>query len=60
MLMNIADGLQIDMALLVSFNEVEKQMWWQPLSMKINADELSESSEVDEEEGDHNGDNGNK
>lgn len=32
MLLDIADGLQIDMSLLVSFNEVEKSMWWQPLS----------------------------
>lgn len=51
MLLDIADGLQIDMALLVSFNEVEKSMWWQPLSMKISANE---------EEGDHDGGNGNK
>ena len=34
MLLDIADGLRIDMSLLVSFNEVEKQMWWQPLSVK--------------------------
>ncbi|MBQ1914495.1 MAG: helix-turn-helix transcriptional regulator [Selenomonadaceae bacterium] len=32
MLLDIADGLQIDMSLLVSFNEVEKSMWWQSLS----------------------------
>ena len=32
MLLDIADGLQIDMSLLVSFNEFEKQMWWHPLS----------------------------
>ena len=34
MLLDIADGLQIDMSLLVSFNETEKQMWWHPLSEK--------------------------
>ena len=60
MLMNIADGLQIDMALLVSFNEVEKQMWWQPLSVKLSAEELSENPDTDEEEGGHHGDDGGK
>lgn len=41
MLMNIADGLQIDMALLVTFNDVEKSMWWQPLSRNtIENDEV--------------------
>ena len=39
MLLDIADGLQIDMSLLVSFNEVEKSMWWQPLSGKTTNDE---------------------
>ena len=32
MLMDIADGLQIDLTLLVTFNELEKQMWWHKLS----------------------------
>lgn len=31
LLLNIADGLQIDMAMLVTFNEQEKQMWWNEL-----------------------------
>lgn len=28
LLIDIADSLQIDMALLVTFNDAEKQMWW--------------------------------
>ena len=31
LLLDIADGLQIDMAMLVTFNEQEKQMWWNKL-----------------------------
>ena len=40
-LFDIADGLQIDMSLLVSFNEVEKQMWWRTLPSEL--DEVTES-----------------
>ena len=29
LLFDIADGLRIDTALLMTFNETEKQMWWQ-------------------------------
>lgn len=32
LLLDIADGLQIDMAMLVTFNEQEKQMWWDELN----------------------------
>ena len=32
LLMDIADGLQIDLTLLVTFSELEKNMWWKPLS----------------------------
>jgi len=32
LLLDIADGLQIDMAMLVTFNEQEKQMWWNELN----------------------------
>lgn len=31
LLLDIADGIQIDMAMLVTFNEQEKQMWWNEL-----------------------------
>ena len=31
LLLHIADGLQIDMAMWVTFNEEEKQMWWNEL-----------------------------
>ena len=31
LLLDIADGLQIDMAMLVTFNEQEKKMWWNEL-----------------------------
>jgi len=48
MLLDIADGLQIDMALLVSFNEVEKSMWWQPLSVRDSEDKHFNHLESDE------------
>ena len=32
LLFDIAEGLRIDMALLMTFNETEKQMWWQELT----------------------------
>ena len=48
MLLDIADGLQIDMALLVSFNEVEKSMWWQPLSVRDSEDMHFNNLESDE------------
>ncbi len=44
-LFDIADGLQIDMSLLVSFNEVEKQMWWRTLPNEL--DEVTESEKDD-------------
>ena len=56
MLLDIADGLQIDMSLLVSFNEVEKQMWWHPLSVKACENKLCGSSEPHEKEGEGYGD----
>ena len=31
LLMDIADGLQIDLTLLVTFSELEKNMWWKPI-----------------------------
>lgn len=31
LLLDIADGLQIDIAMLVTFNEQEKKMWWNEL-----------------------------
>lgn len=44
-LFDIADGLQIDMSLLVSFNEVEKQMWWRTLPSEL--DDVTESENDD-------------
>lgn len=32
LLIDIADCLQIDIALLVTFNEAERQMWWHSLT----------------------------
>jgi len=31
LLMDIADGLQIDLTLLVTFSDLEKNMWWKPI-----------------------------
>ena len=44
-LFDTADGLQIDMSLLVSFNEVEKQMWWRTLPNET--DEVTETEKDD-------------
>ena len=32
LLFDIADGLQIDITVLVTFSDMEKSMWWKPLS----------------------------
>ena len=32
LLFDIADGLQIDVTMLVTFSDLEKNMWWKPLS----------------------------
>lgn len=32
MLMSIADGLQVEPSLFLTFSELEKNMWWEPLS----------------------------
>ena len=32
LLFDIADGLQIDITMLVTFSDMEKSMWWKPLS----------------------------
>ncbi len=32
LLIDIADSLQIDIALLVTFNDAERQMWWHSLT----------------------------
>jgi len=44
-LSDIAQALQIDVALLVTFNEMEKQMWWNPLPSEVNDDEDDESED---------------
>lgn len=49
-LFDIADGLQIDMALLVSFNDVEKQMWWRTLPTELDDSPEVEVSPEDEED----------
>lgn len=43
MLISIADGLQIEPALLLTFTELEKQLWWEDLSV-CDEDTLSEES----------------
>lgn len=44
-LSDIVQALQIDIALLVTFNETEKQMWWEPLPSEVNDDEDDESED---------------
>ncbi len=49
LLFNIAEGLRIDTALLMTFNETEKQMWWQEIPSESD-DEIMEEDEQNEEE----------
>jgi len=44
-LSDIAQALQIDITLLVTFNETEKQMWWEPFPSEVNDDEDDESED---------------
>lgn len=44
LLFNIAEGLRIDTALLMTFNETEKQMWWQEIPEEPD-DEFLEDEE---------------
>ncbi|MBO6178298.1 MAG: helix-turn-helix transcriptional regulator [Selenomonadaceae bacterium] len=46
LLFDIAEGLRIDTALLMTFNETEKQMWWQEFPTH---DETTEYDEDDED-----------
>lgn len=47
MLLKIAEKLQIDPALFLSFNDLEKQLWWEPL-LEDN-DELDNNDEKNDE-----------
>lgn len=38
-LSDIADALKIDITLLVTFNEMERRMWWEPLPSELKDDE---------------------
>ena len=49
LLFDIADGLRIDTALLMTFNETEKQMWWQEFPSESD-NEIMEDDEQNEEE----------
>ena len=44
-LSDIAEALQIDITLLVTFNEMEKQMWWNPLPSELKDEEEDESED---------------
>lgn len=44
-LSDIAEALQIDLTLLVTFNEMEKQMWWNSLQSELKDDEDDESED---------------
>ena len=50
LLFDIAEGLRIDTALLMTFNETEKQMWWQ----EFPASDDKYEPEDDEEEIEYN------
>lgn len=46
LLFDIAEGLRIDTALLMTFNEIEKQMWWQEFPANNDKDDI----DVDDED----------
>ena len=45
LLFDIAEGLRIDTALLMTFNETEKQMWWQEFPANSDTDDIEEDDE---------------
>ena len=47
-LLKIAEKLQIDPSLFLTFNELEKKLWWEPLVSDEN-DDLYEEEEKNEE-----------
>ena len=47
-LLKIAEKLQIDPSLFLSFNDLEKKLWWEPLVSEEN-DDLYEEEEKNEE-----------
>lgn len=49
LLFDIAEGLRIDTALLMTFNETEKKMWWQEIPSEPD-DEIMEDDEQNEKE----------
>ena len=50
LLFNIAEGLRIDTALLMTFNETEKQMWWQEMPSEPDNDEPNEEDGKEDED----------
>ena len=54
LLRDIAYGLEIELSLLVTFNETEKKMWWSPLSKFpfVMSKDDGENAELGEDAGD--------
>ena len=50
LLFDIAEGLRIDTALLMTFNDTEKQMWWQELPDDSETESADEQDLMDEKE----------
>lgn len=48
LLFDIAEGLRIDTALLMTFNETEKKMWWQEFPASSDIAEDDEDSTTDD------------
>ena len=46
-LSDIAEALQIDIALLVTFNDTEKQMWWNTLPPESTEDDDDDDGDED-------------
>ena len=49
LLFDIAEGLRIDTALLMTFNEIEKQMWWQEFPTNNEKDDMEVNDEDETE-----------
>ena len=49
-LSDIAEALQIDIALLVTFNDMERQMWWNALSSDEGEDDDGDAEDVPAED----------
>ena len=52
-LLNIAEKLSIDPAMFLTFNDLERQLWWEPLSLELDDESEDVEDSADSESGDN-------